>query len=227
MFQSDVVHQSVFELIHTDDRALFRRQLHFALKPNSSQSESGADSPSESPEETRPHRLPRHVPNDVNIMFTGENSAEITTGVMNYDPQAIPPENSSFLERNFCCRFRCLLDNSSGFLVTAAVHHVDARTSPSCPLFVCKRVSCPSSGPELPRPPEVPPRSEPADGERDAGSPAARPVRHRHAAAAAVHPGDPHQDAHVPDQAQAGLHAHGHRHQVHTHRHTLTHKQTI
>lgn len=32
-FQSDVVHQSVFELIHTDDRALFRRQLHFALNP--------------------------------------------------------------------------------------------------------------------------------------------------------------------------------------------------
>jgi len=35
--QSDVVHQSVFELIHTDDRALFRRQLHFALNPDTSQ----------------------------------------------------------------------------------------------------------------------------------------------------------------------------------------------
>lgn len=31
--QSDVVHQSVFELIHTDDRAFFRQQLHFALNP--------------------------------------------------------------------------------------------------------------------------------------------------------------------------------------------------
>lgn len=44
--QSDVVHQSVFELIHTDDRALFRRQLHFALNPNSSQQD-GGDSLSE------------------------------------------------------------------------------------------------------------------------------------------------------------------------------------
>ncbi|GCB70369.1 hypothetical protein scyTo_0010769, partial [Scyliorhinus torazame] len=31
--QSDVVHQSVFELIHTDDRAMFRHQLHWALNP--------------------------------------------------------------------------------------------------------------------------------------------------------------------------------------------------
>ncbi|KAK1876344.1 Aryl hydrocarbon receptor [Dissostichus eleginoides] len=88
--QSDVIHQSVFELIHTDDRALFRRQLHFALKPNSSQQDEL--SPGE------------------------QSSAEITSNVVTYDPQNIPPENSSFLERSFCCRFRCLLDNSSGFL---------------------------------------------------------------------------------------------------------------
>ncbi|KAF3857290.1 hypothetical protein F7725_009149 [Dissostichus mawsoni] len=87
---SDVIHQSVFELIHTDDRALFRRQLHFALKPNSSQQDEL--SPGE------------------------QSSAEITSNVVTYDPQNIPPENSSFLERSFCCRFRCLLDNSSGFL---------------------------------------------------------------------------------------------------------------
>ncbi|XP_040888165.1 aryl hydrocarbon receptor 2 [Toxotes jaculatrix] len=90
--QSDVVHQSVFELIHTDDRALFRRQLHFALKPTSSHPDGTVGSPSE------------------------QDSADISSSVMTYDPQAIPPENSSFLERNFCCRFRCLLDNSSGFL---------------------------------------------------------------------------------------------------------------
>ncbi|XP_029348738.1 aryl hydrocarbon receptor-like [Echeneis naucrates] len=72
--QSDVVHQSVFELIHTDDRAMFRQQLHFALNPPAACDE-----------------------------------------VM-YSPEQLPPENSSFLERSFTCRFRCLLDNSSGFL---------------------------------------------------------------------------------------------------------------
>lgn len=35
-----------------------------------------------------------------------------------YKPDQLPPENSSFLERSFVCRFRCLLDNSSGFLVS-------------------------------------------------------------------------------------------------------------
>ncbi|KAG9261100.1 aryl hydrocarbon receptor-like [Astyanax mexicanus] len=86
--QSDVVHQSVFELIHTDDRAMFRRQLHFALNPSQGDPESEAL----------------------------QKSSEITTNLINYNPQQLPPENTSFLERSFCCRFRCLLDNSSGFL---------------------------------------------------------------------------------------------------------------
>ncbi|KAI3365848.1 hypothetical protein L3Q82_000832 [Scortum barcoo] len=90
--QSDVIHQSVFELIHTDDRALFRRQLHFALNPNNRQQDGAPESPSD------------------------QSSAEISSNMVTYDPETIPPENSSFLERNFCCRFRCLLDNSSGFL---------------------------------------------------------------------------------------------------------------
>lgn len=40
-----------------------------------------------------------------------------SSNLMNYDPEQLPSENSSFLERAFICRFRCLLDNSSGFLV--------------------------------------------------------------------------------------------------------------
>uniref|UniRef100_A0A8C1QD68 Aryl hydrocarbon receptor n=1 Tax=Cyprinus carpio TaxID=7962 RepID=A0A8C1QD68_CYPCA len=88
--QSDVVHQSVFELIHTDDRAMFRRQLHFALNPTSCDGIDGSDAI--------------------------QSSSDITRDMINYNPQHIPPENSSFLERSFCCRFRCLLDNSSGFL---------------------------------------------------------------------------------------------------------------
>ncbi|MBN3304066.1 AHR protein, partial [Amia calva] len=89
--QSDVIHQSVFELIHTDDRATFRSQLHFALNPNQFD-EQGTEG------------------------MQISNSASISSNIVNYDPQLIPPENSSFLERSFCCRFRCLLDNSSGFL---------------------------------------------------------------------------------------------------------------
>lgn len=81
--QSDVVHQSVFELIHTEDRALFRQQLHFAMDPV--------------------------------ISANDQSSVEVSSNLVNYDSTSIP-QDSPFLERNFCCRFRCLLDNSSGFL---------------------------------------------------------------------------------------------------------------
>uniref|UniRef100_A0A3Q2QD33 Aryl hydrocarbon receptor-like n=1 Tax=Fundulus heteroclitus TaxID=8078 RepID=A0A3Q2QD33_FUNHE len=82
--QSDVVHQSVFELIHTDDRAMFREQLHFALNPPP-------------------------------VASDAEFSQGCAKAVM-YNPEQLPPDSSSFLERSFVCRFRCLLDNSSGFL---------------------------------------------------------------------------------------------------------------
>ncbi|XP_054064930.1 aryl hydrocarbon receptor-like isoform X1 [Rissa tridactyla] len=86
--QTDVMHQSVFELIHTEDQQEFRRNLHWALSPP-------------------------HVPE-------GEPSAEggksLSSSAVAYKPDQLPPENSFFLERSFVCRFRCLLDNSSGFL---------------------------------------------------------------------------------------------------------------
>uniref|UniRef100_A0A8C8FWL8 Aryl hydrocarbon receptor n=1 Tax=Oncorhynchus tshawytscha TaxID=74940 RepID=A0A8C8FWL8_ONCTS len=82
--QSDVVHQSVYDVIHMEDRAELQRQLHWALNtPDTGQLVSDSSSPQ-----------------DVTV----------------YKPEALPPENSTFLERNFVCRLRCLLDNSTGFL---------------------------------------------------------------------------------------------------------------
>ncbi|XP_070989368.1 aryl hydrocarbon receptor-like isoform X1 [Oncorhynchus clarkii lewisi] len=82
--QSDVVHQSVYDVIHMEDRAELQRQLHWALNtPDTGQLVSDSASPQ---------------------------------AVTVYKPETLPPENSTFLERNFVCRLRCLLDNSTGFL---------------------------------------------------------------------------------------------------------------
>ncbi|XP_053732592.1 aryl hydrocarbon receptor-like [Synchiropus splendidus] len=90
--QTDVMHQSVYELVHTEDQQELRRNLHWALNPPPATATAvGQDSPQE--------------------MEPDSSSALVT-----YNPEQLPPENSSFLERSFVCRFRCLLDNSSGFL---------------------------------------------------------------------------------------------------------------
>ncbi|NXL52976.1 AHR protein, partial [Podilymbus podiceps] len=86
--QTDVMHQSVFELIHTEDQQEFRRNLRWALNPP--HSPEGEPSPEE-----------------------GKN---LGSSSVTYKLDQLPPDNSSFLERSFVCRFRCLLDNSSGFL---------------------------------------------------------------------------------------------------------------
>ncbi|XP_068959230.1 aryl hydrocarbon receptor-like [Petaurus breviceps papuanus] len=84
--QTDVLHQSVFELIHTEDQPEFRRNLCWRLtsspKPESDQ-------------------------------CSGETTSS-PSGSSDM-PDELPPENSALLERSFVCRFRCLLDNSSGF----------------------------------------------------------------------------------------------------------------
>uniref|UniRef100_A0A3P9KQE3 Aryl hydrocarbon receptor n=1 Tax=Oryzias latipes TaxID=8090 RepID=A0A3P9KQE3_ORYLA len=89
--QTDVMHQSVFELIHTEDQQEFRRNLHWALNP---------------PVSTGPPIEPAG----------GDLVSSSSPCPVSYNPEQLPPENSSFLERAFVCRFRCLLDNSSGFL---------------------------------------------------------------------------------------------------------------
>ncbi|XP_044535855.1 aryl hydrocarbon receptor [Gracilinanus agilis] len=86
--QSDVIHQSVFELIHTEDRAEFQRQLHWTLDPSQA-----ADPAVQGPEGPGPAQSAGY-----------------------YSPEQLPPESLPFLERSFICRLRCLLDNSSGFL---------------------------------------------------------------------------------------------------------------
>ncbi|NXS50266.1 AHR protein, partial [Balaeniceps rex] len=87
--QSDLIYQSVYELIHTDDRAAFRCQLHGA--PVSGSTQHTADA------------LPGDQP-----LPAGCSAAS--------SPQHLHPKKPSFVERSFTCRFRCLLDNSSGFL---------------------------------------------------------------------------------------------------------------
>ncbi|XP_019731204.1 aryl hydrocarbon receptor-like [Hippocampus comes] len=89
--QTDVMHQSVYELVHTEDQQELRRNLHWALNPPAAPSAISQDSPQE---------------------LEPDNHSPLVT----YNPEQLPPENSSFLERSFVCRFRCLLDNSSGFL---------------------------------------------------------------------------------------------------------------
>nr|CDK60412.1 Spineless [Euperipatoides kanangrensis] len=71
--QSDIVHQSVYELVHSEDREELQRHLMW----NS---------------------------------LTSPESAEMSV------QEVLQPDNSHFLERNFTIRFRCLLDNTSGFL---------------------------------------------------------------------------------------------------------------
>ncbi|NXJ13525.1 AHR protein, partial [Odontophorus gujanensis] len=91
--QTDVMHQSIFKLIHTEDHQEFRRNLHWALNP--------------------PH-TPEGEPSPEGTCW--HKCSSLSSPAVAYKPDQLPLENSSFLERSFVCRFRCLLDNSSGFL---------------------------------------------------------------------------------------------------------------
>uniref|UniRef100_A0A2C9M9I8 PAS domain-containing protein n=1 Tax=Biomphalaria glabrata TaxID=6526 RepID=A0A2C9M9I8_BIOGL len=72
---SDIIHQSVMELIHSEDREEFKRQLTW------------------------------------NSMLPSDKSALTLHETM-------LPENMNHLHRSFTVRFRCLLDNTSGFITS-------------------------------------------------------------------------------------------------------------
>lgn len=74
--QSDIVHQSVYELVHSEDREELQRQLMW------------------------------------NSFLPAEQAG---LGLQ----EALQPDAAHLLERSFTVRFRCLLDNTSGFLVSS------------------------------------------------------------------------------------------------------------
>lgn len=73
--QSDIVHQSVYELVHSEDREELQRQLMW------------------------------------NSFLPAEQASLSLQEVLQSDA-------AHLLERSFTVRFRCLLDNTSGFLVS-------------------------------------------------------------------------------------------------------------
>ncbi|XP_059801342.1 aryl hydrocarbon receptor-like isoform X1 [Hypanus sabinus] len=89
--QTDMMHQSMYDFIHVDDRQEFQRQLHWAMNP--------------------PQQISGHDPSG-----QGTNSEENLSSFKVYDPKLLPPEFSPFLNRYFVIRVRCLLDSTSGFL---------------------------------------------------------------------------------------------------------------
>ncbi|XP_077923731.1 aryl hydrocarbon receptor-like isoform X4 [Halichoerus grypus] len=91
--QSDVIYQSVFELIHKEDRAMFQSQFLWPAD--------AAPVSREGEQDIHP------LPGEKFLSLSGSSTDSL---------QHQPLDDPSYLERSFVCRFRCLLDNSSGFL---------------------------------------------------------------------------------------------------------------
>jgi hypothetical protein len=88
--QSDIVHQSVYELVHSEDREELQRQLMW------------------------------------NSFLPPESANFVLHDILQ-------PDNCHLLERSFTVRFRCLLDNTSGFLVSPPSRLLRLISSPSAP----------------------------------------------------------------------------------------------
>ncbi|NWX30316.1 AHR protein, partial [Notiomystis cincta] len=99
--QSDLIYQSVYKLIHADDRAAFRCQLH-RTPLLAADSECHA----QLGKLLFPSAFPAFPPEQPVLDRRSAKSS----------PLHLHAEKQSFVERSFTCRFRCLLDNSSGFL---------------------------------------------------------------------------------------------------------------
>ncbi|GCC24862.1 aryl hydrocarbon receptor repressor-like isoform X1 [Chiloscyllium punctatum] len=94
--QTDVMHQSVYDFIHVDDRQEFQRQLHWAMNP--------------------PEQVPGPEPPGQGANGDEYRGSFKVRDSKIHDPKVLPPEFSPFLNRCFISRVRCLLDSTSGFL---------------------------------------------------------------------------------------------------------------
>jgi hypothetical protein len=90
LFQSDILHQSAYELIHSEDRDEFKRHLQWNEK-----------------------LLNEHQNLTLEQILTNSGRNFISKKKNFF----FRVEHEHLLQRTFTVRFRCLLDNTSGFVV--------------------------------------------------------------------------------------------------------------
>lgn len=122
--QTDVMHQNVFDYIHVDDRQEFRRQLHWAMNPapqtpeQHSSSTTGAIQVSIKP--ISHISCVKYLTRIACVCFVGEDIV-VSRLFLAEESTSTPPKFSCFLNRCFILRVRCLLDSTSGFLVSESL----------------------------------------------------------------------------------------------------------
>ncbi|KAB5533047.1 hypothetical protein PHYPO_G00127130 [Pangasianodon hypophthalmus] len=96
--QTDVMHQNFFDYIHIDDRQEFRQQLHWSMNPS--------------------------VTSDQDLATGNGEDFVVSSLFHSQKAPGVPPEFSSFLNRCFISRVRCLRDSTSGFLTMQFQGHL-------------------------------------------------------------------------------------------------------